>query len=273
MGTVGVGAIRRFSSVGSLGLALAIAGPGPRAAIAQDTATVSMTDTIPAAELSRMIETGTDVFNGGTCVFCHGVGGRGDLERAPDLTDSEWLHSDGSYEGIVQTIFWGVKKSEMKAVTPRPFSMNPKGGMTLSPDEFQAVAAYVWSLSRDDAPRKVAAQKEFLDLLEDERVDEATALFERESRVTPGALLFDEGAINRLGYLYLGQRSQPRTAIAIFELNTELHPESWNVWDSLAEGHMVAGDRERAIELYEKSLELNPENDNAREKLTELRKG
>lgn len=267
------GPSRRRIVFGLMGLTFGLAGPGPRAAVAQDTTAVSFTDTIPRATLAQMIDAGADVFNDGTCVACHGVGGRGTRRRAPDLTDDEWLHSEGRYEGIIRTIFWGVKREEMKAVTPRPFAMNPKGGMTMTTEEFRAVAAYVWSLSRDEATPRVTAQGEFLDLLDDGRVDEAKALFDRESRDAAGALLFGERAINSLGYEFLRQRSDPRTAIAIFELNAERHPESWNVWDSLAEGHMVAGDRQAAIDLYEKSLEMNPDNTNATQKLTELRRG
>ena len=252
-------------------VALVLAGAWPGAAVAQEPSAVSLTDTIPEARLARMIEAGAELFNGGSCTLCHAVGGRGDGRRAPDLTDPEWLHSDGSYEGILQTIVWGVRMEEMKAVTPRPFAMNPSGGMLFSTEDRQAVAAYVWSLGREGPPPRVAVQNEFLERLERGQVEEALALFERERRAAPEALLFGEAAINRLGYEFLQRWSQPRTAIEIFELNTELHPESWNVWDSLAEGHTVAGDRERAIELYEKSLELNPENDNAREKLAELR--
>ena len=54
-------------------------------------------------------------------------------------------------------------------------------------------------------------------------------------------------------------------------MNVEDHPESWNVYDSLAEAFKEAGDRQRAIELYEKSLRLNPDNANAVRMLEELR--
>lgn len=277
MGSTGSEPIRRCISLACAAVVLALAGPGPVPALAQEPSAGSLTDTIPPAELARMIEAGAALFNEGSCTLCHGVGGRGDDRRAPDLTDPEWLHGDGSFEGILRTIVWGVERDEMKAVTPRPFEMFPLGGMSLpTNDERRALAAYVWSLwslDRDETPPRVAAQDEFLDLLERGQAEEAMGLFERQRRAAPEAPLFGESAINRLGYKFLQQVSQPRTAIEIFELNTELHPESWNVWDSLAEGHMVAGDRERAIELYEKSLELNPENDNAREKLAELRQG
>ncbi len=245
--------------------------PGPTLASAQEEAPVSLTDTIPEAALASMIETGSELFNGGTCIICHAVGGRSDGNRAPDFTDAEWLHSDGSYEGIMQTLIWGVKREEMKAVAPRPFFMAPDGGMSLSGEERRALVAYVWSLGHGRQPPRVVAQNEFLERLERGQVDDAMALFERESGEDPESLLFDERAINRLGYEFLRRGPRPAVAIEIFELNTELHPESWNAWDSLAEGNMVAGNRERAIALYEKSLELNSENDNAREKLAELR--
>jgi hypothetical protein len=80
----------------------------------------------------------------------------------------------------------------------------------------------------------------------------------------------DEATINRLGYELLhGDRVDD--AIALFELNTRRFPTSANTWDSLGEGYMVKGDRERSIECYERSLELDPENMNARQMLERLR--
>ena len=62
-------------------------------------------------------------------------------------------------------------------------------------------------------------------------------------------------------------------AIAVFALNVEKFPTSSNVYDSLGEAYMKAGDNAKAILNYEKSLELNPHNDNAREMLKKLRGG
>ena len=83
---------------------------------------------------------------------------------------------------------------------------------------------------------------------------------------------FGEATLNTLGYALLGEE-KPADAVAIFRLNVEQYPESANAWDSLGEGHLDAGDPERAIEAYEKSLEIDPENDNAREKLAQIRGG
>ncbi len=94
---------------------------------------------------ATLIETGQGLFAEGTCTRCHQEGGVGS-PRAPDLTDGDWLHGDGSLAGIQDVIFWGVKKSELKD-PERPFAMNPEGGMNLEWDEVRALAAYVWSLS------------------------------------------------------------------------------------------------------------------------------
>jgi Flp pilus assembly protein TadD len=60
-------------------------------------------------------------------------------------------------------------------------------------------------------------------------------------------------------------------AIAVFKLNVELYPGSWNVYDSLAEAYMNNGDKELAIANYEKSLALNPENANGAAMLKKLK--
>ena len=75
--------------------------------------------------------------------------------------------------------------------------------------------------------------------------------------------------INLLGYELL-RRGRVDDAIVVFKMNVQDHPESWNVYDSLAEAYKEAGDRTRSIELYEKSLELNSENSNAVRMLEEL---
>ena len=50
----------------------------------------------------------------------------------------------------------------------------------------------------------------------------------------------------------------------------EAYPESFNVYDSLGEALLAAGDREGAEANYRKSLELNPDNTNAVEVLQSM---
>ncbi len=78
-----------------------------------------------------------------------------------------------------------------------------------------------------------------------------------------------EESVNSAGYQLLYAKKLP-DAIRIFQLNVELHPQSWNVYDSLAEGYMNNGDKQPAIQNYKKSLELNPANNNGKEMLKKL---
>lgn len=84
-------------------------------------------------------------------------------------------------------------------------------------------------------------------------------------------LYFEENEFNAMGYRLMG-KGKIKDAIAVFKLNVELHQDSPNVYDSLAEAYMNSGDTKNAINNYKKSLELNPDNDNAKEILKKLEK-
>lgn len=80
----------------------------------------------------------------------------------------------------------------------------------------------------------------------------------------------NEGTLNGLGYMLLsfGKTSD---AIAVFQRNVQEYPQSGNVYDSLGEAYMKAGQKELAIQNYEKSLQLDPKNKNAVEMLKKLK--
>jgi tetratricopeptide (TPR) repeat protein len=85
----------------------------------------------------------------------------------------------------------------------------------------------------------------------------------------PDKYLINESQLNSLGYKLMGEEKLDE-ALAIFKCNVELFPESFNVWDSLGEAYMNAGDRKRAIEHYKQSLKLNPQNNNATEMIERI---
>lgn len=70
-----------------------------------------------------------------------------------------------------------------------------------------------------------------------------------------------ESTINTAGYQLLSL-DKLEEAIAVFELNVALFPDSWNVYDSLGEAYMKAGETGLAIENYSWSVQLNPNNKN-----------
>jgi glyoxylase-like metal-dependent hydrolase (beta-lactamase superfamily II) len=82
---------------------------------------------------------------------------------------------------------------------------------------------------------------------------------------------FGENDFNALGYRLMGSGKLDE-AIEVFKLNIEAFPESWNVYDSLAEAYVTKGENKLAIKYYKKSIELNPENNNAKEILKRIEK-
>lgn len=236
------------------------------------TLSLAQTVAVPDSVTPEKVLAGSALFNAGSCAFCHAPAGRGEGRNGPDLADAEWLHSEGDYDGIFDVIWWGVESDEMKADPAYRFEMHPRGGMPWTRGQTHQVAAYVWTISRPETSRFVTTQAEMITLARGGEAARAVKVFRRAAEEWPGTPLLVERGINALGYERLGSEDVGG-ALELFELNAELHPDSWNVWDSLAEATMTAGDRGRAIELYRKSLEINPENDNAREKLGELEGG
>lgn len=72
-----------------------------------------------------------------------------------------------------------------------------------------------------------------------------------------------ERNMNRLGYKYFGEQKY-EDAIAIFILNTKLHPTSSNVYDSLGQAYLVSGDSLQAYNNYKKAYEFNTGNRRAK---------
>jgi glucose/arabinose dehydrogenase/mono/diheme cytochrome c family protein len=101
--------------------------------------------TPPAGATQEMVALGDSIYHGqvggAACAGCHGASGKG-TPLGPDLTDTKWLWSDGSYSGIAKTITDGVMQPK-EYRSPMP----PMGGAQLTTDQVSAVAAYVWALS------------------------------------------------------------------------------------------------------------------------------
>ena len=80
-----------------------------------------------------------------------------------------------------------------------------------------------------------------------------------------------EEHVNNMGYMMLYLVKDVKKALEFFEYNISNFPNSANVYDSLAEGYMVKGDKAQAIKYYKKSLKLDPNNQNAARMIRELK--
>jgi cbb3-type cytochrome c oxidase subunit III len=126
--------MHQSTRLGLLVAALALLGVGP--AVAQEKAAP------PAGVTPAAIAQGDSIFHkDGLCYACHGSNAQGTV--GPNLTDTEWLHGDGSYDFIVATVTSGIPAEKAK----KGIAMPPKGGSSISADQVKAVAAYVYSLS------------------------------------------------------------------------------------------------------------------------------
>ncbi|MHC5111784.1 MAG: c-type cytochrome [Planctomycetota bacterium] len=89
---------------------------------------------------------GLRAWNQGMCAKCHKEDGKGG-NRAPNLTDKEWLHCDGSIEGIRKVLISGVPRENLKD-PERPFGMNSVKNLIADEEKITALATYVHQLSQ-----------------------------------------------------------------------------------------------------------------------------
>ncbi|MDB5088322.1 MAG: hypothetical protein JWR09_2316 [Mucilaginibacter sp.] len=80
-----------------------------------------------------------------------------------------------------------------------------------------------------------------------------------------------ESDLNEWAYSFLQKNELPK-ALEIFKLNVLLHPESANVYDSLADAYLKSGNKELSIKNYKKALEIDPGKNSAKKALEQLLK-
>jgi mono/diheme cytochrome c family protein len=101
----------------------------------------------PSVEITEAtLELGAKAYQTGMCWKCHRGNGKGG-QRGPDLTDNEWLHCDGSIDGILEVLRSGVSRNQFKDPN-RPFEMNPATNFVQDNDQLAALATYVFNLSQ-----------------------------------------------------------------------------------------------------------------------------
>jgi len=115
--------------------------PAPPAAATPAPAATSAAQ-LPEGVTQAMVDEGRALFNGaGTCFACHGNDAVG-TTLGPNLTDSEWLQIDGSYDAIIQQIKTGTDQPKQF-----PGIMLPRAGTNITDDQVNALAAYIYSMS------------------------------------------------------------------------------------------------------------------------------
>lgn len=109
-------------------------------------------------------------------------------------------------------------------------------------------------VTRLAAQRAPVSLADFLNALEEEGADAAIAAY-RDAWKSRGEPPVAEAIVNLAGYTHLGT-GRVAEGLKLLALNTEAFPKSANVWDSLADAWLAAGDEAKAVELARKALVL-----------------
>jgi tetratricopeptide (TPR) repeat protein len=101
-----------------------------------------------------------------------------------------------------------------------------------------------------------SAESRFLALADEpDGMRKAEQMFANERRADPSVVLFSEALINRFGYEHLAM-GDTKVAIELFQMNVTAYPNSPNVYDSLGDAYLAAGQKDLARQNAQKALEL-----------------
>lgn len=96
----------------------------------------------------------------------------------------------------------------------------------------------------------------FWSALDKQGYDHATDIA-RDLKQKDTSFVLPESDVNDLAFILLGKKMK-KEAIDIFKYNIDMHSESGDAYESLAEGYEDTGEKEMAIKSYKKAVELNP---------------
>ena len=94
--------------------------------------------------------------------------------------------------------------------------------------------------------------------------------YKRVSAMLGYKVLPPESTVNILGYINLENKAYAK-AHSFFKMNTDLYPESFNVYDSIGDYYLAVGDKKNAKAALLKALSIK-ENSGSRKKLEGLKK-
>ena len=194
---------------------------------------------------------------------------------------SAWLQEPNTSRSFVSTYgYWHAAGwDSITARTLRNFAKNPEvDSVEIKRDSFSirkegkiAIVDFVQTLKylKSQPPFDESASREHRVMVK------SNGQWKIANLISTETLLYQrptgELTLNNAGYAFL-QGGKVDETIQVFELNTKFFPQSWNVWDSLAEAYAKAGKKELAIQNYEKSVQLNPKSDSGKKALADLRK-
>lgn len=181
-------------------------------------------------------------------------------EYGPALTDAQTLFFAGELKNLAAEL--AAAGQMEKAIEALEFCTEYYPGEVIIYNQLREVYA---QMGRPVPP----TPEDFMEKALQGQLEEAMALYEKAKTRFPGWVFFEESRMNWTGYQLLGQ-GKTEAAIQAFRINVDAYPQSFNVYDSLAEAYLRDEQSDLARKYYQKSLELNPDNENARKMLAKI---
>lgn len=187
------------------------------------------------------------------------------------------IENDGdSVRNIISNHFSGVSKKMGIVYLPPEKSINEIFGYFYSKGKYKTALSLL-KLNYDNYPGSAYSEyyyelginelywgkkKSLNELIPEKSLKEIHALCKSESKKKDPEYNISEIAINSLGYKLIEEKKL-KEALEFFKINTELYPNSANVFDSYGECLLLTGKEKEGLAAYKKSLELDPKNMNA----------
>lgn len=199
----------------------------------------------------------------------------------PEKSDfHEWLAYD--FENLTQSsadVY--LKWENLKVKFTTAFDLNNVvldryrkalvGGGGFNAQNYQQAAAYciARNINLDEAERwidhSISIQTTGMNLLTKSRLLALKGGKKAADELAEKAFnIATEAELNTYGYTLMQQDNNIEKAIEIFKMNIDKHPDSWNVYDSLAEALGKKGDKENAVVNYKLALSKCPDNQKQR---------
>ncbi len=172
--------------------------------------------------------------------------------------------TDKEATAIYETMLKMQKGGKYRLDVPKEVLSNPKQAEALKVDH---LVYDIELISFSDA--RPSGAKLIQDLASEKGADEAQARFKALQLKNTEGYVFNEWDMNRAGYTLL-EEEKTDAAIAVFKMNVQLNPKSWNAYDSLGDSYIAKGDTDSAKTSFETALKLNPDYKASQEKLEKL---
>ena len=108
---------------------------------------------------------------------------------------------------------------------------------------YQNTRLSLWDITTYNTLQPAPDNDEFEYIVRTKGIDEAISIVNNTIKEDTLTDILQWYNLNRMGYTFLNEKKY-KEAIGIFKLNTELHPGDANLFDSLAEGYEITGDKE-----------------------------